>query len=908
MKNKLKNDKNNKKRDEKILKKKKSTKGFTLVELLATIAIIAVISAIAIVAVVSVINTTKEKNEQIAISNVKATANTISKEIDNGYWVEYTVDNATNMEATCISVQDMIHLGYFKGKEFKNLNKVKTSSFVRVLRDTTNDTIISETIENDSDGYCSNSYSPASLKVISFSGTSVSVEVSNCDNATGYIYSYKTKKASNYSNSVVESASTYTYNGLTRGTNYDFNVECKFDNTISRRGNLDDIKTVEKIKVNNQEIDCSVPSNTIELNYDKRATSITSDSINNNNLSCEKGQCSITTGETDKNVNVIVSGQDYNANFSDKQEIEDLKNIESLNPLKPTIKASDNINSGVIHADSNGFKLTISGGNNNDDSSECSSISYEYSTDNSNFTRLDGSTINISTSDDGKTYYVRSINASNKVGEVAEYKIIFGTTLKATFVKGTGISSIGYSNKTCVSTGSGCEIKLPSITPNSGYVADGWYNGDVKVGEQNTNYKITSDITLTAKGENSIISVAIPTSSGYCKSGLIYNGSTQTLTNEPSEGYTFSNNKRVEAGSQSVTATLTEGYIWSDNTSTTKTFSCSISKATPTITLSSTSGTVVSGSTISFTEKADVSGTFKNVSNSTSIATISSGATFSNVTANTAKTVKIKGVALGSTSVTITFTPTDTTNYNSVTKTYSVIGAKTKTINTGEVYSSTYSGTVTISDATRILSATVNNGNVQYSFSNKKFSYTVKNGTSKSSSYSTTCTISPTTSAATISSSTSCSCPKGGVLYNGTKCSKYVSKSGTGTVKYSLCCDSSGKRYDCGSSGSYEVVCASGETKSYSCNSPTGVGASCTVGSSAIFENQSCTGQCIAPAYNATCTTSNTYSCETGVLSGSYCYYCGYGYTYNSSTKTCYKSCTESYTYYSYTITVTYTG
>ena len=39
--------------------------------------------------------------------------------------------------------------------------------------------------------------------------------------------------------------------------------------------------------------------------------------------------------------------------------------------------------------------------------------------------------------------------------------------------------------------------------------------------------------------------------------------------------YTFSNNKATNAGSYMVTAKLGENYIWDDNTSVNKTFSCS---------------------------------------------------------------------------------------------------------------------------------------------------------------------------------------------------------------------------------------------------------------------------------------------------------------------------------------------
>ena len=74
-----------------------------------------------------------------------------------------------------------------------------------------------------------------------------------------------------------------------------------------------------------------------------------------------------------------------------------------------------------------------------------------------------------------------------------------------------------------------------------------------------------------------------PTAENYCKSGLIYNGSVQTVTKAPGEGYTFSNNTGTNAGTYTVTATLDSGGTWSDGTSTSITFDCSIGKAKPKI-------------------------------------------------------------------------------------------------------------------------------------------------------------------------------------------------------------------------------------------------------------------------------------------------------------------------------------
>jgi len=189
------------------------------------------------------------------------------------------------------------------------------------------------------------------------------------------------------------------------------------------------------------------------------------------------------------------------------------------------------------------------------------------------------------------------------------------------------------------------------------------------------NYNIVNK-TYKVTGYNEAV---IPTAANYCQSGLIYNGSAQTITKAAGTGYTFSGNSQTTAGSHTVTATLASGYRWSDNTTGTKTFSCSIGRSTPVITLSPTSGTVVAGKTMTFTEKASVAGKFTNTSGTPSVATVSPTSNSTAVSANTNQTVTVTGVASGSSTITVSFTPTDTTNYSSATKTYTttITGAAT---------------------------------------------------------------------------------------------------------------------------------------------------------------------------------------------------------------------------------------
>ena len=273
-----------------------------------------------------------------------------------------------------------------------------------------------------------------------------------------------------------------------------------------------------------------------------------------------------------------------------------------------------------------------------------------------------------------------------------------------------------------------------------------------------TNYN-TKTVTYTVKGYK----VA---SLGSCNT-LTYNGTSQTLAGNGT-GVSYTNNSGTNATSYTVTATVTSGYRFSDNT-TSKTLRCSIAKkavavtwttgiytynganqgptpsaisgvtgetinltrttgknagnytstatcskvtggnaicnnytlssntkaftinkATPSLTLSATSGSVNAGSSITFTEKANVAGSFGNVSGTTGVAKVSP-ASYKGVAANTAKTVTITGVSNGSSTITITFTPTDKTNYNTKTATYTVKGYKVASI--GSCNTLTYNGT-----------------------------------------------------------------------------------------------------------------------------------------------------------------------------------------------------------------------
>ncbi len=155
---------------------------------------------------------------------------------------------------------------------------------------------------------------------------------------------------------------------------------------------------------------------------------------------------------------------------------------------------------------------------------------------------------------------------------------------------------------------------------------------------------------------------------------------TPSTTNATTNGTITPSGAVVKSGANDVTSNYEITY---------KTGKLVINKATPTLNLSATSGSVNKGSTITFTENSNVKGKFSNVSSSTGVATVSPGTT-GDINANTNQTVTITGASNGQSTITVTFTPSDTTNYNSKTATYTVTGYLLAS--TGSCQSRTYNG------------------------------------------------------------------------------------------------------------------------------------------------------------------------------------------------------------------------
>lgn len=160
-------------------------------------------------------------------------------------------------------------------------------------------------------------------------------------------------------------------------------------------------------------------------------------------------------------------------------------------------------------------------------------------------------------------------------------------------------------------------------------------------------------------------SIPVPTSETYCNKNLVYNGTSQTLATAPYSSVTLSDNTATNAGSHTVTASLNDNSItWGDGTITNKTFDCNISKVTPTINKTNVQSEVSKGYSGSIaTLSTNIAGRY--VFDYTGD-NLELSLPFIDATANQNIDLNINAVKNGSSSIKVTFIPTDITNYNEV--------------------------------------------------------------------------------------------------------------------------------------------------------------------------------------------------------------------------------------------------
>ena len=184
--------------------------------------------------------------------------------------------------------------------------------------------------------------------------------------------------------------------------------------------------------------------------------------------------------------------------------------------------------------------------------------------------------------------------------------------------------------------------------------------------------KVSGTVTLTSSNTN-----YVSIQENYVSTKV------DSFTSQPSSYFTIVVNG-VKATSTPIPITVKFTPDNENFETVTETYNVTVNKATPTITLSEESAWLSSSKT--FTEKANVSGKFTNTSGTTSVATVSPISNSTAVAANTAQTVTVTGVKDGSSTITVKFEPTDTTNYKTVSAKYTAKVDKTRPTITANGY------------------------------------------------------------------------------------------------------------------------------------------------------------------------------------------------------------------------------
>ena len=103
--------------------------GFTLVELLSTVVILGVVLSVTVYIVMKNINKAKDNAELITYNNIKSAAKVYNDEVAS-YW-----NIKDDYEYSCISLGDMIEIGYFDENIINENDKLSKETKIKVVRD-----------------------------------------------------------------------------------------------------------------------------------------------------------------------------------------------------------------------------------------------------------------------------------------------------------------------------------------------------------------------------------------------------------------------------------------------------------------------------------------------------------------------------------------------------------------------------------------------------------------------------------------------------------------------------------------------------------------------------------------------------------------------------------------------------
>ena len=549
------------------------SKGFTLVELIATIAIISIISTITIFSISSLISSSKEKSLQTTYSSLKETGVALSKELSTEYWNVDKLDDGNYIYTSCISVKDMKNNGYYKNDDFKNVDNINDDTFVVVKKDYDSKTIISSEI--DFDEYCSKIFNTANLKVKSYTHSTISVSA-DCGSGE-YKYSYYV--GDKY---VGDGSKNYTYTGLNENTSYKLRVTCsKEGDSVSKTGNVEQTTGIK----NNIIFTDTCTSNPIDIiikfnkgdNFFFKLTSSGSIDSKYNAIECyelDANSCSSDVSTYVKantwykvdSESIIVSINNNGSIYAYSGSDGDIKYSSSLTntvtmidksiPNIPNLIVSDNISSGKWH--NKDFTITLSGGEGNSVNSKCKGVTYQISSDNSNFTNISGTSKVFNTEED-KTYYFRSKGKNGNYSKFVSYN-----SKNDQHGPSCSFSSVSNMRKThTTSITLNCTDKLSGIVSKK-LSSDNFELKNISITSISeptsiTNgYKYTIGIKATSIGNGAYISLKSDYVSDNAKNGnpVSKSNTFQVLPNT----YTVSYNTNGGTGCSNSTVTYGEAY------------------------------------------------------------------------------------------------------------------------------------------------------------------------------------------------------------------------------------------------------------------------------------------------------------------------------------------------------------
>ena len=140
-------------------KKRKKNGGFTLIELLATITILAIVSVIVVYSATNIISKTKENSYKVSISNIEQNSGAyVMENQSNLNWLPVETDSTS--EYFCVTVKDLIDLGYFDNEILKSKisddRTINLNDYIYLKRNATTKTIVENRLltESESEEYC----------------------------------------------------------------------------------------------------------------------------------------------------------------------------------------------------------------------------------------------------------------------------------------------------------------------------------------------------------------------------------------------------------------------------------------------------------------------------------------------------------------------------------------------------------------------------------------------------------------------------------------------------------------------------------------------------------------------------------------------------------------------------------